>query len=155
MRLDEFQPNLTTDNCRGFLKGAQGHGIVLGIKEPVQRGAARIHPARHLDLGQAFLLHGSLTLAGNHPFNRGGANFLIEAFLAKPTIEGRSDILLFHDSVPFFRFSARSISCSGVFCVIYTVLIGPAYCDTKESMVNSVTPSTVACATKILSKGSL
>jgi hypothetical protein len=37
----------------------------------------------------------------------------------------------------------------------YTVLIGPAYCDTKESMVNSVTPSTVACATKILSKGSL
>ena len=37
----------------------------------------------------------------------------------------------------------------------YTVLIGPGYCDTKESMVSSVTPSTVACATKILSKGSL
>src|SRR6202521_1032020 len=119
MRLDEFQPNLTTDNCRGFLKSAQGHGIVLGIKEPVQRGAARMHPARHLDLGQAFLLHGSLNLAGNHPFNRGGANSLIEAFLAKPIIEGRSDILLFHDSVPFFRFSARSISCLGVFCVFF------------------------------------
>jgi len=37
----------------------------------------------------------------------------------------------------------------------YTVLIGPGYCDTKESMVSNVTPSTVACATKILSKGSL
>ena len=37
----------------------------------------------------------------------------------------------------------------------YTSLIGPGYCDTKESIVNSVTPSTVACATKILSKGSL
>jgi len=37
----------------------------------------------------------------------------------------------------------------------YTFLIGPGYCDTKESMVSSVTPSTVACATKILSKGSL
>lgn len=37
----------------------------------------------------------------------------------------------------------------------YTVLIGPGYCDTKASMVSSVTPSTVACATKILSKGSL
>jgi hypothetical protein len=37
----------------------------------------------------------------------------------------------------------------------YTVLIGPAYCDTRESMVSSVRPSTVACATKILSKGSL
>jgi hypothetical protein len=36
-----------------------------------------------------------------------------------------------------------------------TVLIGPGYWDTKESMVRSVTPSTVACATKILSKGSL
>lgn len=37
----------------------------------------------------------------------------------------------------------------------YTALIGPGYCDTTESMVSSVTPSTVACATKILSKGSL
>ena len=37
----------------------------------------------------------------------------------------------------------------------YTALIGPGYCLTTESMVNSVTPSTVACATKILSKGSL
>jgi hypothetical protein len=37
----------------------------------------------------------------------------------------------------------------------YTVLMGPGYCDTKESMVNSVTPSTVAWATKTLSKGSL
>lgn len=36
----------------------------------------------------------------------------------------------------------------------YTALIGPGYCDTTESMVSSVTPSTVACATKILSKGS-
>jgi hypothetical protein len=37
----------------------------------------------------------------------------------------------------------------------YTVLIGPGYGDTRGSMVSSVTPSTVACATKILSKGSL
>ena len=37
----------------------------------------------------------------------------------------------------------------------YTVRIGPGYSDTNGSMVNSVTPSTVACATKILSKGSL
>ena len=37
----------------------------------------------------------------------------------------------------------------------YTVLIGPGYCDTKESMVSNVIPSTVACATKILSNGSL
>jgi hypothetical protein len=37
----------------------------------------------------------------------------------------------------------------------YTALIGPGYCDTAESTVSSVTPSTVACATKILSKGSL
>lgn len=37
----------------------------------------------------------------------------------------------------------------------YTILIGPGYCDTKASMVSSVIPSTVACATKILSKGSL
>ena len=37
----------------------------------------------------------------------------------------------------------------------YTVLIGPGYCDTKVSTVRSVTPSTVACATRILSKGSL
>ena len=37
----------------------------------------------------------------------------------------------------------------------YTALIGPGYCETKESIVSNVTPSTVACATKILSKGSL
>lgn len=37
----------------------------------------------------------------------------------------------------------------------YTVLIGPGYWETRESKVSSVTPSTVACATKILSKGSL
>jgi hypothetical protein len=37
----------------------------------------------------------------------------------------------------------------------YSVLMGPGYSDTSESMVNSVTPSTVAWATKILSKGSL
>ena len=37
----------------------------------------------------------------------------------------------------------------------YTALIGPGYCETRESMVSSVTPSTVAWATKILSKGSL
>jgi len=37
----------------------------------------------------------------------------------------------------------------------YTALIGPGYRLTTESMVSSVTPSTVACATKILSKGSL
>ena len=37
----------------------------------------------------------------------------------------------------------------------YTALIGPGYCETRESMVSSVTPSTVACATKVLSKGSL
>jgi hypothetical protein len=37
----------------------------------------------------------------------------------------------------------------------YTALIGPGFCETRESMVSSVTPSTVACATKILSKGSL
>src|SRR4029077_17471543 len=118
-RLDEFQSNPTTDNCRGFLKSTEGHGIVHGIQEPVKRGAARAHTPRHLDLGQAFLVHGSLNLAGNHPLDRRGANFLIEAFLAKPTIESRSDILLFHDCVAFFRFSARSISCLGVFCVFF------------------------------------
>jgi hypothetical protein len=37
----------------------------------------------------------------------------------------------------------------------YSVLIGPGYCDTRESMVNNVMPSTVACATKTLSNGSL
>ena len=37
----------------------------------------------------------------------------------------------------------------------YTAVIEPGYCNTTESMVSSVTPSTVACATKILSKGSL
>ena len=37
----------------------------------------------------------------------------------------------------------------------YTVLIGPGYCATKESLVNRVIPSTVAWAIKILSKGSL
>jgi hypothetical protein len=65
--LDEFQPNLTTDNCRSFSKSAEGHGIVLGIKEPVERGATRAHTPRHLDLGQAFLLHGNLNLAGLVP----------------------------------------------------------------------------------------
>ena len=42
-------------------------------------------------------------------------------------------------------------------CILdrYTALIGPGYCETRESMVSSVTPSTVAWATKILSKGSL
>jgi hypothetical protein len=94
---DEFQPNLTTHNGGSFLKSVQGDGIVLGIQEPVERGAAGAHPAGHLNLGQAFLVHGSLNLAGNHPLDRGGANFLIEAFLAKPAVEGRSDLLLFHD----------------------------------------------------------
>src|SRR5258708_17262923 len=89
-RLDEFQANLTTDNCRGFLKSAQGHGIVLGIKEPVERGAARMHPACHLDLGQALSLHGSRNLAGDDPCYRGGANFVIETLLPKPTIYRRS-----------------------------------------------------------------
>jgi len=124
---DEFQPNLATDNGRGFLKSAQGHGIVLGIKEPVKRGSAGMHPARHLDLGQAFLLHRSRNLAGNDPFDRGGANSLIEAFLAKPAVESRSDILLFHDSVPIFRFSARSISCLGVFFVFFMKHAGAPY----------------------------
>ncbi len=86
--LDEFQANLTTDNRRSFLKSAQGHGAVPGIKQPVERGTAGMHPARHLDLGEAFLLHGSRNLPGNDPFDRGGADFLIEAFLAKPVVEG-------------------------------------------------------------------
>jgi hypothetical protein len=37
----------------------------------------------------------------------------------------------------------------------YTVRIGPGYCATKESLVSSVMPSTVACATRTRSKGSL
>ncbi len=36
-----------------------------------------------------------------------------------------------------------------------TVRIGPGYCATRESVVKSVMPSTVACATRILSNGSL
>ena len=72
--LDEFQADLTTDNCRCFSKSAEGHGIVLGINEPVKRGAAGTHTPRHLDLGQAFLVHGGLNLAGNHPFDRRSAN---------------------------------------------------------------------------------
>src|SRR5258708_34403100 len=84
-RLDEFQANLTTDNCRGFLKSAEGHGIVLGIKEAVKRGAAGAHTPRHLDLGQAFLVHGSLNLAGNYPLDGPGTNLLREACLPRPT----------------------------------------------------------------------
>ena len=37
----------------------------------------------------------------------------------------------------------------------YIVLIGPGYCDIRESVVNNVIPSTVACANKTLSNGSL
>lgn len=37
----------------------------------------------------------------------------------------------------------------------YIALIGPGYCDSRESVVNNVIPSTVAWATKTLSKGSL
>ncbi len=37
----------------------------------------------------------------------------------------------------------------------YTMRIGPGYFATKESVVRSVTPSTVACATRTRSNGSL
>src|SRR5258708_19876289 len=77
-RLDEFQANLTTDNCLGFLKSAEGHGIVLGIKEPVKRGAAGAHTPRHLDLGQAFLVHATLNLPANSPLDPPTPNFLIQ-----------------------------------------------------------------------------
>jgi len=47
-------------------------------------------------------VHGSLNLAGNDPFYRGGADFFIEAFLAKPAAEGRSDIFFFMIPSPSF-----------------------------------------------------
>jgi hypothetical protein len=66
-----------------------------------------------------------------------------------------------HPKLPFRQIPTQS-SChcpprwnGTAFWNCYTALIGPGYCDTTESMVSSVTPSTVACATKILSKGSL
>ncbi len=37
----------------------------------------------------------------------------------------------------------------------HTFCIGPGYCDTQGSAVSRVMPSTVACATRIRSKGSL
>jgi hypothetical protein len=57
-------------------------------QEVGQARCAGRHPASHFDLAQALLVHRSLNLSGDDPFDCGRADFLIEAFIAKPRVWG-------------------------------------------------------------------
>src|SRR5262249_5736109 len=111
--------HLSAENSGGFLQSAQGYGFIVWIKQPVEGGAAGSHAARHFNFGKAFLLHSSFHLTGNDALDRSRAHFLVNTFLAQPTIKSRADVLFLQFPSPFLRLSARSISRSGVFCVFF------------------------------------
>ena len=119
-QLHQLQANFAPHHGSGLLQRAQRYGIVLRIEEPVEGRAAGVHPAGHLGFGEAFFLHGGFHLSGDDTLDRICAGRLIDAFFAKPAIEGRSFVFLLYTFVPFIRFKARSSSLAGV-CRVFMV----------------------------------
>src|SRR5580658_10781036 len=76
-----------------------------------------MHPPRHLGLGKALLLHCGFHLPGENALDGGRRDFLVDALLAEPAVERRSDVFLLHAPPSRFRFSARPISRCEVFWV--------------------------------------
>ena len=107
----------------------------------------RSHPQhRPRDAGpQHSMDPGSLRLAVRRIRSRGFASgFHILLSIQEEGFPVRNNPVS-HRHSPAFRVGAQ----------IYTMRIGPGYRDTRESIVNSVIPSTPACATSTLSNGSL
>jgi hypothetical protein len=76
--------------------------------------------------------------------------------LPLPISNGRAAIVDKHpgQADPFSRFSVDPL-CKLLRAFAYTIRMGPGYFATNESIVSSAIPSTVACATKRRSNGSL
>src|SRR5436190_20086392 len=64
--LHQFEAEFPSNNRGGLLKSRQGNGMVSGIEQPVERGAARVHAPCHLGFGETLLLHGIFNLPRDH-----------------------------------------------------------------------------------------
>lgn len=86
--LHQLQSDFAPDNSGGLLERAQGYGIVLRIKEPVESSSAGVHPAGNLSFGDTLFLHGGFDMAGDNTLDRVRAGLVMDAFFTKPAIEG-------------------------------------------------------------------
>ena len=83
------------------------------VSVEIQSSATGMHSPCHLGLGKPFVFHRSFNLSRQNTLNRGRGDFFMDALLAQPAIDGRSNILFPHLPSRFIRFSARSMSCCG------------------------------------------
>jgi hypothetical protein len=65
----------------------QLHHAILGVEKAIQLTAAGLHPARHLGLGEAGLLHRLLDLKRQHPLERSRSGLLELPFLFQQVFE--------------------------------------------------------------------
>jgi hypothetical protein len=105
--LHKFQPKLTAHGHGCFAQRAQRHRVVVGIEQAVEGGAAGVHPPRHFRLGKVFLLHGGFNLPSEDALDCARGDFLVDALLAEPAIEGIRYVF-FSCACSFYSFKCQS-----------------------------------------------
>jgi hypothetical protein len=97
---------------------------VAGIKQAVECGAAGVHPASHLHLGDFVLQHDLLHLPGHGFLDGDGAGLFKGALFLQEVFERGTDVLvvLLDPVTSFLLCLASARSSAGVFCVF---LINP------------------------------
>ena len=79
LNVPEFDLKTHADGCRGTLQRMQGHTVIVGIQQPVELRAARLH-AR---LGQVLRFHRLLKLVGENRLDRLVLRLLVAAIFTQ------------------------------------------------------------------------
>ena len=85
---NQLQADLATHSFCRALQRFQCHRFIVGVQEPVEGGAAGVHPPCHFGLAQLLLHHGGFELACKHPLHRGRRDLLVGPILTEEIIEG-------------------------------------------------------------------
>ncbi len=67
---------------------AEGDGVVFGIEQAVELGAAGLHFLRQRGFAQALFLHQRAQLAGDHALEGAGGGLGEDAFLFEEAVKG-------------------------------------------------------------------
>ena len=71
--------------------GAEGHGLIVGVQQPVELGTAGFHAFREARPGQVLVVHQRVELPRDHPLDRARGDLFMEALLFQEIVERRSD----------------------------------------------------------------
>src|SRR6516164_4426652 len=103
LAVTQLHSQLPAHDSGGAREALNRRRPIIRIEEAVNLGAAGFHKLGHALFGNPLLLHLGCKLARNHGLDRGGSDFLANAFLIEPTLETGAYVRVFsrHDCTSF------------------------------------------------------